>query len=135
LDAREGNIDIAAYNANDPVHNAYLFDCAVSVFIHYVKDTKKIIQEREQRKLKLASFLLTQKIHLAYTDEHGDSLLVSVVNSYLPIEWRLKTASFFLSKGLDPYKKNTFGNSALDMARFKKDEKMFKLLSEYSATD
>jgi hypothetical protein len=73
--------------------------------------------------------LLSKKININFKNEYGDTLLMSVISSFLPIEWKEKTIQLLIDRGVDINEKNINGDTASDLARYKGNANIIKLLS------
>lgn len=129
--AKNGQLDIESTRLIDPLINAYLLGCAVSVVIPQVSfqsgshRSNKTIKENKEL---IADHFLYQKLDLTYRNEDGDNVLMSVITSFLPESWKEKTVVILLDKGVDRKEKNHNGDTALDIAKFKGNERIVKLM-------
>ncbi|WP_444996430.1 hypothetical protein [Aliikangiella sp. IMCC44359] len=133
--AKQGKLDLKSLDYSSSMNNAYLFDCVVSVSIsspNMISGESKSKLERQkekEEKIKIADFLLSKNINTNYTNEYGDTLLITTISSFLPNEWKEKTIKHLIQKGIDVSVKNKNGDSALDLAKYKGTSKMVELLS------
>lgn len=128
-DATYGRLDLGNLEFNDPGHNAFLLNCSLSAVVPEPDEKRETYDKCMKDKQKLASFLLVKNIDVNYRDLHGSTLLMSVIVSYFPDEWTEKAAMTLIEKGCDVNAVNNYGRKAIDLARFKKNEKMVKMLS------
>jgi ankyrin repeat protein len=126
--AKNGVLDINAIDLNSPQQIAYLFNCAVSVRIGEADESRQKYLDTQKNKMHIASVLLVKGVDVSYVNDDGDTLLMTVVISFLPDEWKYKTSQSLISKGVDIKHKNLNGDTALDLAKFKKDKAIIKLL-------
>lgn len=96
---------------------AYLFACAVSVSAAGSNEIKLGADEIAAGRMKLAEYILTQKIDINYINQNGDNLLSAAVISFLPETWKEKIIQKLLELGVSAHKKNMAGISALDCAK------------------
>jgi ankyrin repeat protein len=130
--AKYGQLDIENTPITDPHTNAYLLDCAVSVVISQVsfqsgphKGNKAIKESKEM----IGQHFLLQTLDLTYRNEDGNNVLMSVITSFLPEPWKEKTVGILLEKGVDLKEKNHNDDTALDIAKFKGNERIVKLVA------
>jgi ankyrin repeat protein len=69
------------------------------------------------------------EIDTSYVNQYGNTLLMSVVMSYLPLDWKLTTSRKLIESGVDINHTNDYSKSALDLAKQKQEEQLVKLLS------
>lgn len=129
--AKRGQLDIKSAPSADPHINSYLLDCAVSVVISEVsmqsgahKGNKTV---KDQKKA-IADHFLSQPLDLSYRNDDGDNVLMSVITSFLPDPWKEKAVVTLLGKGVDLKETNKNGDTALDIAKFKGNKDIIKLL-------
>jgi ankyrin repeat protein len=130
--AQHGTLDIKNTPTSDPHINAYLLDCAVSVVISEVSSQsgpRKGNKTRNKNKKTIADHFLSHELDMNFKNSDGDNLLMSVITSFLPESWKEKAVIFLLDKGIDKTETNNNGDIALDIARFKGNERIIKLLS------
>lgn len=134
--AKHGELDLNLIDTTDPLNNSYLFDCAVSVtisgpsLISGESKSKAIRRAEKEKKTKIANFLLSKEINIKFKNEYGDTLLMSVISSFLPDEWKEKTVEILIKKGVDINEKNSNGDTAMDLAKYKGNANIIKMLSE-----
>ncbi len=129
-DAKNGKFNSKTGDYSNPLKNARLLSCAVAVTIGLPDDIKKQRETIRLKKCKLADFLLSKKLDISYTNDNGDSLLMTIIISFLPDEWKENTVKILISKGINIYHKNKSGNTAIDYAKFKGNKKIISILSE-----
>ncbi len=130
--AKYGQLSIENTPITDPYINAYLLDCAVSVVISEVSfhsGPHKGNNVNKKNKKIIANHFLSQTLDLSYRNNDGDNVLMSVITSFLPEVWKEKAVITLLEKGIDLKEKNHNGDSALDIARFKGNKRIIKLVS------
>jgi hypothetical protein len=128
-DATYGRLDYGNIEFKDPGHNAFLLNCSLSAVVPEPDEKRETYDKYMKDKQKLASLLLVKNLDVDYRDSHGSTLLMSVIVSYLPDEWKEKAAMTLIQKGCDVNAVNNYGRTAIDLARFKKNEKIIKMLS------
>ena len=89
----------------------------------------KAIKRLKKNKVKIADYFLLQKLDLTYRNEDGNNVLMAVITSFLPEQWKEKAVSVLLDKGVDLKEKNLNGDTALDIAKFKGNESIVKLVT------
>lgn len=129
IDASYGRLDSGNIEFKDAVHNAFLLNCSLSAVVPEPDEKRETYDKCMKDKQKLASFLLGKNLDVNYRDLHGSTLLMSVIVSNFPGEWKEKAAMTLIKKGCDVNAVNDYGRTAIDLARFKKNEKMIKMLS------
>jgi len=127
-EAMFGKLNLKSVKKMKPLNNSYLFNCAVSAVVSFPDEKSISVQRRNEKKLNIADFFISQDIDINYQDDSESSLLISVVASYLPSEWKLKFTKILISKGCDIKKKNKYGMSALDLALSSKESEIAKIL-------
>ena len=136
-EAKHGMLNLNSDNYNNPSTNSYLFGCAVSVVIPSVNmvsgenksNADRLAQKRE--KSKIADILLSKGIDASYKNEHGDTLLMLVIISFLPNEWKEETVKILIKKGVSISEKNSNGDTAMDLAKYRKNSNIIMILSQY----
>lgn len=114
--------------------NSYL--CAVAVFIPDPSPISGESKSKEQRmnekitRTKIADFFLSKEVDVKFRNEYGDTLLMSVVLSFLPDEWKEGAIKHLIRKGVDIEAKNADGDTALDLAKNMKKLNLVNILSE-----
>ncbi len=136
-EAKHGTLSLHIGNYSDPLTNSYLFGCAASVVIPDVsmisgesKSKKERLAEKVE-KAKVADFLLSRGIDPNYKNEYGDNLLMLVVSSFLPDEWKEDTVRVLIKKGVNIREKNSNGDTVMDSAEHRGAPGVIKILSEY----
>lgn len=130
--ASVGELNIGSIPRVDPRTNAYLLGCAVSVVIpqlSFQSGAHKGNKTRKNNKIMIADYFLSQKLDMTYQNEDGNNVLMSVVTSFLSDSWKEKAVNILLSKGVNLKAKNHNGDTALDIAKFKGNERIIKLVS------
>ncbi len=130
--ASYGDLSVSQIDTSNQEENAFLLNCAVSVIVPMLNESKKIALERNSKKVNLANSLLALELDVNYVDETNTSLLMSIVISYMPQPWKLKTTQYLLEHGAKLNFVNEYGKSALDLAKFRQETELVKLLSNYS---
>lgn len=135
-DAKNGVLDLESTNLNNPINNAFLFNCVVSVAIldpslvsGESKSKKRRLAKKNERAI-LADALLAKDIDIEYTNEYGDTLIMSVILSFLQDEWKVKTVISLIKKGADTKAINSSGETALTLAKYKNLPEIVEILSE-----
>lgn len=91
--ANYGKFSLDSVNTDDSSFNSFLLSCSASVVVPMLDDSPDIAKQRKQRKVKLANALLALELDVNYVDESKTSLLMTVVMSYMPKEWKTKQSS------------------------------------------
>lgn len=128
-EATYGRLDLGTMEFKNPGQNAFLLNCSLSAVVPEPGEKLETYDKYIRDKQTLASFLLTKNLDVNYRDSHGSTLLMSAIVSYFPGEWKEKTAKNLIEKGCNVNAVNNYGRTAIDLARFKKNEKLLKLLS------
>jgi ankyrin repeat protein len=128
--ATRGELDTKVHKSDDSSLNSYLLICALDINVPLVDESKQSIKQRNRKKLKIADFLMTQKLDLDYVDDTGSTLLMVLVISDTPHDWKLRAAEALLQKGADIQIKNKYGKTALDLAEFTANAQLIDLLSK-----
>lgn len=132
--ASRGELDLSIVDYDNPEKNAYLFNCAVAVFIpdpSPISGESKSNEQRmdeKKRRTKIADFFLSKEMDANFRNEYGDTLLMSVVLSFLPDEWKVGAMKRLIRKGVDVEAKNADGDTVLDMAKNMKKDNLLKIL-------
>ncbi len=129
-DAKKGKFNTKTGDYSNPLKNARILSCAVAVTIGLPDDTKKQRETIRLKKCKAADFLLSKKLDISYTNDNGDTLLMAVIISFLPDEWKERAVKILISRGINICHKNKSGNTAIDYAKFKGNKKIISILSE-----
>ncbi len=125
-DAKQGELDLSLGDYSDPFINAYLFDCAVSVTIsgpNLISGESKSKEQRrseKEKRTKIADFLLSKEIDINFKNKYGDTLLMSVISSFLPDEWKKKTVMILIKRGVDVNRKKSrrrYGNGFINLQK------------------
>ncbi len=130
--AKYGELDIALLDSNDPFHNSFLLNCAVSVVVPGPDEGKNAIMGRIEKKQAIAAFLLTNKLDINYKDQDGVTLLMAVILSYMSEDWKEKAVKRLIDKGCSIQTQNNYGKTAADLAKFKGNKKIIRMLTEDS---
>ncbi len=130
-EAKYGKLNLSTVHNMEPLNNSHLFNCAVSVVVSFPDEKASSVKSRTEKKIKLADFFMSQDIDVNYKDESGGTLLMSVITSYMPSEWKVKAVRTLVSKGCDINEKNKYGKSAVDLAKFTEDSEIIKILLMY----
>ena len=128
-EAMYGKLDLSIVQNIKPLNNSYLFNCAVSAVVSFPNEKSNSVNNRKERKVKVANFFIFQDIDVTYKDESGSTLLISVITSYMPSNWKVKFVKILISKGCDIKEKNKYGKSALELAEFTNEPEIIKILS------
>lgn len=134
-EARQGTLNVELIDYSDPLNNSYLLDCAVSVSISEPSSISGKSKSKTQRRaekeknIKIADFLLSKEIDINFKNEYGDTLLLSVILSFLPDEWKEKTVKILIKSGVNIMEKNNYGDTAMVLAKYKGNAKIIKILS------
>lgn len=129
-DATYGRLDLGNIEFKDLDHNAFLLNCSLLAVVPEPDEKRATYDKCMKDRQKLASFLLTKNLEVNYRDSHGSTLLMSVIVSYFPSEWKEKTAMSLIEKGCNVNAVNNFGKTAMDLAKYKHNKKIIKILSE-----
>lgn len=129
-DATYGRLDSGNVEFKDAGHNAFLLNCSLSVVVPEPDEKQETYDKCMKDKQRLASFLLAKNLDVKYRDSHGNTLLMSVIVSYFPDEWKKKAVKTLIENGCDVNAVNKYGKTASDIARFKQNKQIIKILSE-----
>jgi ankyrin repeat protein len=133
--ASRGELDLATVDYGSPEKNAYFFNCAVAVFIPDPGPISGESKSKEQRmnekitRTKIADFFLSKEVDVKFRNEYGDTLLMSVVLSFLPDEWKEGAIKRLIRKGVDINAKNADRDTALDLANHMGKPNLMKILA------
>ena len=128
-DAAYGKLDLSKIETADPNHNSLLLSCSLSTIVPKPDEVRAEFDQSMKAKQKLASFLLTKNLDAGFKDSHGSTLLMSVVVSYFPDQWKEAAVKVLIEKGCDVSAVNNYGKTAVDLAKFKKNQKLIEMLS------
>lgn len=128
-EARSGELDLRKARNTNRSHNAYLFNCAISVVVPFPDEKAGSLKGTIEKKQQIADFFISKGIDVTYKDETGSTLLMSVIVSYFPREWKIKTVKLLITKGTDVRTKNMFDKTATDLANFMEDPEIFEIVS------
>lgn len=134
--AKKGTLETIQIDTSNAHTNAYLFDCAVAVVIGEASKISGKSGEAAERDLKkskrakIADFFLANELDVKYKNQHGNSMLIATVISFLPLEWKEKAVAMLIAKGVNVNEKNDGGKTALDIAKFKNHPNLVKTLSK-----
>lgn len=135
-EARFGVLDVSRGDYGNIKINAYLFDCAVGVTISPpspLSGRSKSDAERNTEKNKrmdVAQALLEKGVDVNFTNRYGDTLLISVVSSFLSDEWKENIAIILINQGIDIRRKNQEGITALDLVKHRGTDRLVSILLE-----
>jgi len=110
--------------------NAYLFNCAVSVIVGGPKDDFEQYKKIMNNKKRIANFFINREIDIKYKDNNNTTLLMSTIESYMPKEWKFQAAKILVDKGSDINAKDNYSNTAIELAKYRKEQKIVELLSK-----
>lgn len=132
--AKSGRFDPSTFDLSTaPRINAYLLECSVAVVISPLSlqsgESKGDLLVK-QGKQKAASFLLKQPLDVGYRNAYGDTLLMSVISSFLPVTWKVGTVKALAQAGVDLDARNENGDTALDIAIFKNEPAVIEALKQ-----
>ena len=131
--AKYGKINIKDISVTDSRINSYILDCALSVVIPEVSfknGASRGNQSLKEKKKRIADYLLMQHLDITYKNRYGDNLLMSVISSFLPDSWKETAVAALIKKGINTKEKNLNGDTALDIAKFKNNKNIIKLLKQ-----
>lgn len=134
--AQQGQLQAAAIDSGNPTHDAYLFDCAVAVVISDPSPHSGVSKRASERqhekylKVQLADFFLATDIDVNYTNQYGDTLLMLVIRSFLPDQWKQRAVLSLLRRGARVDVQNAEGDTALSLAKYQGNPVLVKLLSQ-----
>lgn len=133
LEARYGKLNLNLVTKDDDSYNAHMFSCAIAPVIAGVKEKESEGRKRIKNKVKIADFFASKGMDINYRgSQYEDTLLMSVVTSYMPNEWKLKYVKMLLDEGADIHIKDSYGNTAIDFAVFEKNPEIIELLSKHT---
>ncbi len=127
--AAYGKLDVNKIETADPDQNSFLLNCSLSTIVPKPDEERAEFDKSMNAKQKLASFLLTKNLDAGFKDSHGSTLLMSVVVSYFPDQWKEEAVKVLIEKGCDVNAVNNYGKTAIDLAKFKKNDKIVEMLS------
>jgi hypothetical protein len=108
---------------------SYLLSCTLSVVIGEADRTKEERDRLIQKKQKLSDAILSKSIDIEFVGHEGNHLLNDVVLSFFPEQWKLETLKKLIDMGVDLDHRNKHGKRALDLARFRGQNKIAKFLA------
>ncbi len=111
--AMRGELDINTHKLDDYEFNSYLLNCAIAIIVPLPDESKVSIQDRIEKKLKISDLLIAQNLDVNFKDETGTTLLMAVIISYMPHDWKSQAAEILLTTGVDIETKNIYGKPAL----------------------
>ncbi len=76
---------------------------------------------------------MTYEFNPNFMDDVGNPLITTTVISDLPVEWRVKAMTSMIEQGADIDVKNQYGQTALDLAKHRKQQAIIELLLGHSA--
>ncbi len=129
--AMYGKLDTSLFDSGDPQFNSYVFACSLAIVVPLPNESRISVKNRIKRKLEIADFLMTKNMDVSYKDETDSTLLMTVIISFMPDEWKLDTAKVLIQKGCDVKAKNSYGKTAIILARNREDFEMVSFLSKY----
>lgn len=130
--AKYGRLDVTNTTVTDPHINSYLLSCAVSVVIvnvSFQSGSHEGDRSLKEDKKAIAEHFLMQTLDLTYRSADGDNALMSVITSFLPEPWKENAVRILLDKGVNLKETNHNRDTALDIARFKGNERITTLVS------
>ena len=128
---QNGKLNIKTINSDNADLYAYLLYCATLSVVPFHNESKKSVKNRIKKKQDIASFFISKKVDMHFKDSHGSTLIMSIAVSNLSTDWKLKSLKKLISMGSDVNAKNKYGKSALDLAKFKNNQSVIKLLSSH----
>lgn len=133
--AKHGELEPDAIDTSKPEFNSYLLDCSISVVVAEVSFTSGASGAKKRasilsNRMSLADFILSKPLIPNYQNEHGNTLIMSVVSSFFPEDWKVKTLKNLMAMGADKNFITANGDTALAFAKFKGDKKVIALLQE-----
>jgi len=87
---------------------------------------KKIMNNKKR----IANFFINREIDIKYKDNNNTTLLMSTIESYMPKEWKFQAAKILVDKGSDINAKDNYSNTAIELAKYRKEQKIVELLSK-----
>jgi len=129
FEAQIGQLDIKQINYSNPSKNAYLLDCSFASDVGEVDQTNAEVERKRRNKRRVAQFLLSKNIDIKYINKYGATLLMAVIITEQPDEWKEKTVKLLIKRGVDVSQKNIYGKSAIDLAKIEKNKKIVEILS------
>lgn len=128
--ATYGTLDIKKI-PDTPDFVAMLLLCALrDVVYEPTTNQKQYVDKLNKKKIKMIESLLEKKWQPAARDEFGNTILMAMVMSYLPIEWRLKKVPYLIKNGCDLQAKNSGGKTALALAQIRNEKAMIDMLTK-----
>ncbi len=108
---------------------SFLLSCALSVV---VGEADRTMEERGRlinKKQKLSDAILSKSIDIEFIGHEGNHLLNDLILSFFPEKWKIETLKKLIDMGGDVKHRNKHGKNAMDLAKFRGQEKIVKLLS------
>lgn len=136
MEVKNGTLNVDSINVDSPSTIAYLFDCTVSVSISGPSSISGESLSKEERaavkkkRVKIANFLLTKELSIDFKNEHSDTLIMSVIPSFLPDRWKEETVAALIKKGVNIHVKNLDGDTALDFAHLSGNRNIINMLKK-----
>lgn len=130
VNAIYGKLDLSNIESTNPSYNSFLLSCSLSAVVPKPDEDRAALDQCMKDKRKLASFLLTTNLDMGFKDSHGSTLLMSVILSHFQDKWKEEAVKILIEKGCDINVVNNYGKTAMELAKFKKNEKIIKIFAD-----
>ncbi len=126
--ALTGDLD-ASKISNDPKTVANLIHCALgSAIFEPTANVKTYTAKINRKKQKLLNALLEKPWDKSSRSEAGQTVLMGLVLSDLPLDWRLEKIESLIASGINITEKNDQGDTALSIAQYRGETKIIAIL-------
>ena len=124
-----GDID-ASKIGNDPKTVAHLIHCALgSAIFEPTANVKAYTTKINRKKQILLNALFEKPWDKSSRSEAGQTVLMELVLSDLPLDWRLKKIEALIDGGINIGEKNDQGDTALSFAQYRGEAKVIAILA------
>ena len=115
---------------DDPNVVATLILCGLrDVIFEPTTNQKQVVDKINNKKIRIVDALLEKKWRTNARDEFGNTILMAMVMSYLPTEWRAKKIAWLLNNGSDLHAQNSAGKTALALAQLRGEKTVIAALT------
>ena len=123
-----GDIDASKID-NDPETVAHLIHCALgSAIFEPTANVKAYTAKINRKKQILLNALFEKPWDKSSRSEAGQTVLMGLVLSDLPLDWRLKKIEALIDGGINIEEKNDMGDTALSFAQYRGEAKVIAIL-------
>ncbi len=150
LEAKHGEFEPASAASLAPKQISYLVECTIlpaapppggysrdivseADIAAARKKADQRIAAKQAKRVIIADALMTYEFNPNFMDDVGNPLITTTVISDLPVEWRVKAMTSMIEQGADIDVKNQYGQTALDLAKHRKQQAIIELLLGHSA--